>query len=312
MSLNEKNSSLLLIVKQNLKLITVVTLLALCASIIFSSSLFIAPKYKSEVSLYPSNLINYSSESATEQLLQLLRGNDIRNNIVHQFNLMQHYDIDSTSKGSLFYLKQEFNNNVRISKTNFESVNIEVLDTDPILAKKIAEELIIQVNLKIRNLHKLKAKEVVVIRKNEVNNKQLLIDSLEAKIQYYSTQYGLLDYTQQSREVTSGYMEMLLKGKKNKEVETLYNNLTKEGGHFQDLHQQLDLAREDYNKILIQYESAVVDSKKELTYTNTVVSPEIADKKSYPIRWLIVLLSVFGSLVFTMVLLMGYNRLKQF
>ncbi len=311
MIFDEKNSGLLEIVKTNFKLLVIVVLLALASSIIFSSSLFIAPKYKSEASLYPSNLINYSSESPTEQLLQLLEGNDIRDTILLNFNLIEHYGMDTTSQGYLFDLHKKINDNIQVSKTNFESVNIEVLDTDPVIAKKIAEDLILQVNLKIRKLHRLKANEIVVIRKNQLVKKQELIDSLELKIQDLSTKYGLLDYTQQSREVTSGYMEMILKGKNSEKAQTLYDNLTKEGRHFHDLHQQLDLARRDYNAILIQYENAVIDLQKELTYTNTIVFPEVADKKCYPIRWLIVVLSLFGSLLFTIVALLTYNRLKH-
>mgnify|MGYP005671432035 CR=1 FL=1 len=119
--------------------------------------------------------------------------------------------------------------------------------------------------------------------------------------------YGLLDYTQQSREVTAGYMNMLLgnrKGESMKKAEEIYDNVKKEGRHYHDLHHQLNLAREDYNKILINYEDAVKDVNKELTYTNTVVYPEEADKKAYPVRWLIVLLSLMGSLLFTFVLVL--------
>ena len=185
------------------------------------------------------------------------------------------------------------------------------MDTDPVIAKKIVENLILQVNLKIRKLHRLKANEVVIINKNKLVTKQVLIDSLESKIKHFSTKYGLLDYAQQSREVTSGYMDMLLKGKKSDKAQALYDNLTKEGRHFQDLHQQLYLARGDYNAILIQFENAVTDSQKKLTYTNTIVFPEVSDKKSYPIRWLIVVFSLFGSLLFTIISLLIYNRLKH-
>ena len=155
---------------------------------------------------------------------------------------------------------------------------------------------------------------MIVIRENEKNNKKVLIDTLDSQIRSYSIKYGLLDYIQQSREVTAGYMDMLLKSKKGQEMkkaEDLYENLKREGRHFHDLHHQLNLAREDYNKILIGYENAVRDANKTLTYTNVIVSPEVADKKSYPVRWLIVLLSVLGALFFTFTLLLFYNRLKH-
>ena len=296
------------------KLFIIVGLLSIITAVIFSSPYFIPPKYKSEAVLYPSNLVHYSEESSTEQLLQLFFGNDIRDSIILKFDLISHYAIDTASSGYLYNLHKEYEGNVRINKTSFESVSIEVIDTKPEKACSIAKELINQVNNKIRRLHSLKSKELVVIRKNEIDNKKELIDNLEVEIERYSVKYGLLDYSQQSREVTAGYMNMLLESKKGEamqKAEKLYENLKQEGRHFQDLNHQLILAREEHNKKLINYDEAIRDVNKKLTYTNVVVFPEISDKKSYPIRWLIVIISLFGSVTFTIILLLVKIRLKN-
>ncbi|MCB0402321.1 MAG: hypothetical protein KDD41_09580 [Flavobacteriales bacterium] len=307
-------STLVTIIKKRFKLFLIVGVAAIVVSSVVSSPFFITPKFKSDAAVYPSNLIKYSDESPTEQLLQLLQGNDIRDSVIRKFDLAVHYDIDTASEGSRFRLYREFDNNVNISKTNFESVNIDVLDKDPVQARDIVNELISQVNVKINLLHKEKAQEVVQIWRDQLNLKGNLIDTLEAQIKRYSTQYGLLDYTQQSREVTAGYMNMLYgnkQGQPMKKAEELYDNLKKEGRHFHDLHHQLNLAREDYNRMLINYESALKDVNKKLTFTNVVVYPEVADKKYYPVRWLIVVLSLIGSLVFTLVLILFYDQLKS-
>ncbi|PCJ22714.1 MAG: hypothetical protein COA97_13070 [Flavobacteriales bacterium] len=314
MTENNIYKSLFSILINKIKLFIIVALISTVASVIFSSPFFISPKYKTEAALYPSNLVHYSSESSTEQLLQLFFGNDIRDSIINKFDLIAHYDIDTSSSGYLFNLHREYNSNISIRKTNFESVQIEVLDTDPVISRDMTQELINQVNKKIRLLHQIKAKEIAVIRKNEIDIKKELIDTLVAQIKVYSVKYGLLDYIQQSREVTAGYMNMLLESKKGQSMqkaENLYENLKQEGRHFHDLHHQLNLAREDYNRKLIGYEEAITDVNKKLTYTNIIVFPEVADKKSYPIRWLIVMLSLLGSLFFTFVLLLFYHRLKH-
>lgn len=314
MSTSNTYSDLFTMLIKKFKLFVIVGLMSIGASIIFSSSFFIPPKFKSEAAVYPSNLMKYSNETETEQLLQLFFGNDIRDSVISKYDLVNHYDIDTSSRGYLFNLNKKYNNNISINKTKFESVNIEVIDTDPVIARDIAQELITQVNNKIKMLHQIKANELVVIRKNEIDNKKALIDTLEAEIKIYSTKYGLLDYAQQSREVTAGYMNMLLESKKGQSMqkaEELYENLKQEGHHFQDLHHQLTLAREEYNKKLIIYDEAVRDVNKKLTYTNTVVFPEVADKKAYPVRWLIVVLSFIGSIFFTFILLLFNNRLKH-
>lgn len=314
MTIDTINTDLISLVKQKFKLFAIVAIVALIASIVFSSSVFITPKYKSDAALYASNIDSYSNESSTEQLLQFLEGNDIRDSIIKKFDLITHYEIDSASEGYLHNLHNEFIGNVSIGKTSYESVNIEVFDKDPVLAKKIVDEFIHQVNIKIRKLHQSKAQEVVVIRQSQLAEKQSLIDKLESEIKKYATEYGLLDYTQQSREVTAAYMEILAKGSNSsgsKKAEELFKNMTKEGRHFHDLHQQLSLARDDYNKILIDYELALNDTKKTLTYTNTIVYPEVADKKSYPIRWIIVVMSVVASLLFTLMVILIKQKLNR-
>jgi len=314
MGMEDRYSNIFSILIIKIKVFIVVGIISIIASAVFSSSFFISPKFKSDASVYPSNLMQYSDESETEQLLQLFYGNDIRDSIIDKYDLISHYDVDSSSAGYLYNLHKEYNSNISIKKTSYESVNIEVFDTDPIKARDITLELINQVNNKIKKLHQVKAKELLIIRKNEMDNKRVLIDTLESEIKKYSIEYGLLDYSEQSREVTAGYMDMLLesrKGQSMQKVEELYENLKKEGRHFQDLHHQLNLAREEFNKKLILYDESVSDVNKNLTYTNTVVFPEVADKKAYPIRWLIVVLSFVGSLVFTFVLLLFNNRLKH-
>jgi capsule polysaccharide export protein KpsE/RkpR len=297
-----------------IKLFIIIGIVAVIASVVVSSPFFIPPKYKSEAVIYPSNLGHYSTETFTEQLLQLFQGNDIRDSIISKYDLINHYEIDTSSNSYLYHIHKEYNSNVSIKKTKLESVHIEVIDIDPVIARDIAQELIIQVNNKIRRLQQEHAMEVVVINKNQLDNKKELIDTLEAQIKRYSIEYGLLDYMQQSREVTAGYMNMLLENKKGesmKKAEKLYENLKVEGRYFHDLHHQLNLAREEFNKILISYDAANKDFNKKMTYTKTMVYPEVPDKKSYPIRWIIVASSLFVSILFTYIILLFNNRFKN-
>ena len=78
------------------KPLIIVGVISLVASAIFSGPAFIKPKYKSFAILYPTNLIAYSQESATEQLVQLLQSADIRDQLINSFNLYQHYEIDTS------------------------------------------------------------------------------------------------------------------------------------------------------------------------------------------------------------------------
>ena len=151
----------------------VVVAVSMIASIIFSGPSFIKPKFKSFAIVYPSNLIAYSTESSTEQMLQMLQSSDVRQQIINSFHLMNHYEIDSSKN---MHANSEviniYNDNVTINKTEYESVQIEVWDTDPVLAAAMADSIIVLGDKKIRSVQREKAEEVLVIAKNQLDRKK--------------------------------------------------------------------------------------------------------------------------------------------
>src|SRR4051812_46356155 len=108
--------------------LVVVAAIAFVASVIFSGPKFITPKYKSFAIVYPGNLVAYSTESATEQMLQLLHSSYIRDEVSREFKLVNRYLIDTMGENWRSELYRTYNDNVSINKTEYESVEIDVLD----------------------------------------------------------------------------------------------------------------------------------------------------------------------------------------
>src|SRR5207237_10327913 len=88
------------------------------------------------------------------------------------------------------------------------------------------------------------------------------------------------------------------------EIKNMIANLQDKGGEFFELNEHLGRVRSSYDDLKVGYENALKDVNKQLTYSNVVTHPIPADKKSYPIRWLIVLLSVAGALFFSFMVIM--------
>lgn len=297
-------SNLLQIFFSNFKVMVIVGVLALVVSAVVSGPYFIEPKYRSHSVLYPSNLIPYSSETPSEQLLQLYHSSDVWDNVAEEFNLMQRYCIDEESSHAKFLLQRELNDNISISKTSFESVEISVLDPNPDTAKLMVEAFTAQVNLKARALQREKSKEVLVIAENQVNTKKENVKKMEDRFRKLSQEYGLLNYETQSEVVTEQFLESIRNGGKPKQsVQEMFDNITDKGGEFNALTTQLALSYEELNRLQVTYENALRDVNKELTYTNVIVHPQVPDKKAYPIRWLIVALSTFAAVLFAFVVL---------
>ncbi|HNP48483.1 MAG TPA: hypothetical protein PKL85_06575 [Bacteroidia bacterium] len=297
------------------KHLIIVGLISLGASILFSSPWFIKPKYKSFALAYPSNLIAYSTESATEQMLQLAQSSDIRERIIHDFDLYKHYDIDTVNnKHFRTDVIKMYEENVTIKKTEYESMEITVLDEDPVVASNMVDSIIHFFDVKARSLQAEKSAEVMVIAKNQLDQKLVQMDSMEERLRTYRTQYGILDYKEQSKEATRGYLRGLSSGNQRAtaEAKVMLDALREKGGEFNSLNEHLWRVRGNYNDLKLVYENAVRDVTKKLTYANVVSRPSPSDKKAYPIRWLIVLISVGSSLFLAFMILLIFNSKKEF
>lgn len=307
------NKNLLKFSLENIKLLAGITIVGGILAAVFSSAAFITPKYESSAVIYPSNVWEYSDETALEQLQQYLESNIIRDSIVKKFNLYQEYDIDTADINAKTWVKLGYGEHISVSETQFESIRITALSVDPEKSKEIVLEIIKQLNSLVTRINREKVGEVVVYRKKLVDRKKTQIDSTLAQINRLSSKYQLMDYESQSERVTEGYVSFLKSGKSgnNKEIEALFNNVAQYGPQFSTLLMELELHTEEYNERMVDYEISQSDYLKEVTYSNLLVEPEVNNKKAYPVRWLIVALSMIGSLVFgAIVLIVSRINLK--
>jgi len=308
------NNLIKLILRWRLHLF-IIFCLSVILSAIFSGPKFITPKYKSYAIVYPSNLIPYSSETETEQMLQIFKGNDIRDSIIIAFDLANYYKINKGKEHYKTTLIKEYEKNVSIRKTEFESVTIEVLDKDPVHASEMANAIIKYFNRKVRNMHKEKSQEVLIITAKQMALKTAQIDSVSSLINKMSTEYKIIDYEAQAKEVTRGYLKTIdgAGGAQinTKAVEEMKKNLEEKGSDFILLNNYLIGLMEQYIDLKTEYEIALRDVEKDLTYTNIVSYPLPADKKSYPIRWLIVFIATLSTMFVSIMFIIFIDKLKK-
>jgi len=305
-------SMLMDIIVRRFKLLAIVGLAAIIGATVFSSPFFITPKYKSTAIVYPINLKSYGNESLTEQLLQLFQSTDIRDSVITKFDLVNVYKLNPSSSGFKHNLYNEYLDHVVVSKTNYESVKIEVLDESPERAQQIAFEIIFQLNSKARRLKKKEAQEKLELASSMLDYQRAYLDSINNQLSKLREGNGLLDYQIQTERVTEGYMKMLGQSGVNQanmmEVRKILQDLKDNGGLFMALTQMSELGHEQYNQLYIQYQDVLKELRQEYSYTDVIVSPEIADKKAYPVRWLIVASTVLSVLLFALFILLLFDK----
>ena len=286
--------------------ILIITLVAAICGAIFSSSKFITPLYKSEAIAYPANISPYSDESETEQMLQIINSQSIVDSIVEKYDLWTDYKIDRNYQFAKTYLMLEYHDKIKISKTPYEAVSIVVNDKDPFVACNIAKDILYFYDQKVAQLHRDKVAEVVAMYEWQLTEKQRGIDSLKRQLATLGTQYGVGNFTGQSREITRGYING------SPRATELKNNLEQYGPEAIDLETKIVAEGNTYTTIKMDYEQELRFYNSSLTYSNIVTEPYPADKKSYPVRWVVVALSGLGALLLTILVLFIIENRKKF
>lgn len=282
----------------------IITLVAAILGAVFSAPFFITPLYRSEAIVYPANIDSYSDESETEQMLQLMQAHSIVDSMIRIFDLAKHYDINPEYKHFRTVLLHEYRKNVKISKTPYEAVSITVRDKDPVQASQMVEEILRLYDGKVAYLHKSKYAEVIEMFEKHMQYKTQLIDSLQNRMYVLGTEYGLVDYAFQSQEIMRGYLRTLTgSGAQNINtagVNRLKENIEKHGGEMIVLTEMLQHEARDYVEMKVDYELALRFYNAEMTYSNIITYPFPSDKKVFPVRWVIVVLSALGAFLLAM------------
>lgn len=302
------------ILKHWWKQIAAITIAAFLISIILTMPKFMPPIYKSTAVLYPSNLFPYSTESPTEQMIQTLKSEDIRDMAIRDFDLMKHYGIKPDGKYPLTELYSIYGEFVSVSKTQFESVELTVLDTDPMIAYRLCDSLISYLNRKVISMHRSKSREIVKIWKDQMDRKKIEMDSMEMAIKNLRLNYGILEFEEQIKPFSKEYYKALAGGQAgsgNSRLDKVERNLAEKGGEYVSLKEHLWRVRGAYNDFKKEYEEALKNLNKEQTYAHIITPPKPAERKSYPLRMLIVFSATVAAFFFSLVLIMALHNMRS-
>jgi len=82
------------------------------------------------------------------------------------------------------------------------------------------------------------------------------------------------------------------------------------GGELIILKRQIDGEASKYVELKKEYEIAQMDLDRNFTYTNVITKPFVADKKAYPVRWLIVVISALAAFSFAFIVILVIENRK--
>jgi hypothetical protein len=165
--------------------------------------MIIKPKFKSYAIVYPTNLKKYSDESPTEQMIQMLESDAIRDSLCSMFKLDTLFDVDPEEPYYRNLLYKEYSDHVHFKKTKYESVEIEVLSINPEVSYGMVKSIIDLYNIQVKKLQDEKLLEAVNTVKEMKDKKDEEMVLLESKLNVLRREFGILDYGSQVKNLSN-------------------------------------------------------------------------------------------------------------
>lgn len=305
-----------------------ITLLGFVAGVV--AYFTITPRYESEVILFPAitnsvskallseqstgrdDILALGDEEDVEQLLQILNSDQVRDRTAEAFNLAAVYKIKPNSKHRNSELRDAYESHVKFANTRFGSVRITVRDEDPQRAADMANFMSAQVDSVWNDMaHERALKGYRIVQQS--------VDELTAEIQQMSDSMealralGVHDYHTQAERYNEYLGAAIVKGDKRAidEFERRFAVLAKYGGAYVSLQDKQFNEIKRLSVLRMKLEQAKADLESDLPHKFTVNSAYPADRKSWPIWWLVLGASTFSAFLLALLLIVVQENIRK-
>lgn len=294
-------------------------------------SFMITPKYLSTAIFFPANnsslskglmtedaqgkndLSKFGEEEQAEAMLQILNSDKIRWRLWGKYEMMKHYDIDANEKYAQTALAKKWEDNVSYRRTEFNSIRIDVMDISPDTAALLANEIAALVDTMRNEMIRSRAQAAYEIMDEEYNNLVTYMGELDDSLTVLRNK-GVQDYEKQIEMITGVYYQAIAENNTRavKQLQMELDTLAKYGSASKSMTENLEFLRE---RLVLQkgkYDEIKVDATKDLTWKFVVNEAVPAEKKAYPIRWLIVVVSTMASLLLAVLAIIAFENYNKY
>jgi len=306
---NFNSVDLLIYIWRKRNILMAVGFIAGIASIIIS--LLITPMFQSSVIMFPASNASVSKdllsqnyagrqdihafgeEQQAEQLLQVLNSEPIRSRIIRKYNLLEHYEIEPGDKYPLTRLYETYRSNINFRLTEFMSVEISVMDKDPEYAANIANDIAALVDTVYNNMKKERAREALRLVEREYLEAAQKLSVLRDSMNLLSEQV--------SRNLnTSG-------NPSNNLIQAIAEN----GALYISMMNLVRYETALVTDLSLKYKEARLEAEQNLPHKFVVEEAYPSEKKAYPKKSLIVIVSTFASLLFALIVLIVIDNIRD-
>jgi len=307
-------------------------LLIICgAALVVSAacSFLIRPRYKSTALLYAPrtssvskillNEQNYNERleikalatmDETEQMLPFLNAVAIKDSLVEKYKLAEYYDINLNKKGGRTKLYKALTNNMTIKRTEYGAISVSVSDWDPQRAYEMTLDVVRWLDTIKNSVEHERALAAYTILQHQMDSVELEIAKVNDSIREIMS-HGVFDIKVQSERLTQQYAIAAAQGNTAamQRIQKEQDTIAKYGAKLTS-YQDLEY---NFSKYYALCKQKMLDAKMDMTTIMPVKfvidKPSVADKKFYPKKSLIIVISTLCAFILTMIVLLMIEKL---
>jgi hypothetical protein len=205
---------------------------------------------------------------------------------------MEHYEIDPDGKYPLTELYETFKSNIKFSLTEFQSVEISVMDRDPQISAAIANDISNLVDTVFNNMKKKRAISALKLVEDQYMETEDRMITMQDSL--YRISYDLAHNINPRGDA----------------ADKLIGAFAEYGVSYMYMLHQMRYEVGMVNNMRIRYQEAKMEALQNLPHKFVVEQAIPPEKKAYPNKSLIVLVSTFASLLFALIILIVIDNVK--
>jgi uncharacterized protein involved in exopolysaccharide biosynthesis len=280
----------------------------------------------------------FGTNNDNDRLLTIAESDELMAYLIDEFDLYDHYDMDSTGAKSAYYIREQLRGLYEVQKTKRDAIQLSVEDKEPEIAAAMANaarDKIDDINLQLAK--NMQGKQIITFEQNIVQ-KQEKLNELSDSLQATRSRYRIYNTESQSETLSdlmttrearlTAYRSRLESNTTTRGRDTLRTAIAALEQEVANLDSQLQQFNRGMPRITAlegEYEQAVKQfsfDKERLKQLQAayyadvssiilVENAEVPIVKSRPMRSLLVIGSVLAAFIFSVLGVLLYDNYKS-
>ncbi len=285
------------------------SIIALLMPVYYKSSTTIFPVKLSqapvnETALRRGNIMDFGETGEAEQSIEILNSNRLMERVIDKFDLYAHYGIGKDEPLARTLVMRKYHSNVDIKRNKFNSISITVWDKNPQMAADIANAIAAYFDtIKYEIIHE-RATNLINNLTLQAAKQQRVVDSIRSLLASF-TEKGVMAQFQRAYLIQA-YAEASPSEKTR--LKELVDVNIQYGEEFDRIERSYERELESQNIINKYLVQARADADVMFTQKFVVEEAMVPQKKAFPLRMVLVFVSVVSSLLVAMAIIIAQSK----